>query len=157
LVSLVAAQTVRTVIATDISPIAVRCAKGNVKINKLEDKIEVRQGHLFDPIGKAEIFDVILFNPPYLPSENELEGKEGGWLEKSWNGGECGRTMIDPFIKKCKSYLKPSGNILLVQSSLSDISRSCELLKAQGFQVEIRASKSFFFEKIHLIHAWFLK
>ncbi|HUX98319.1 MAG TPA: HemK2/MTQ2 family protein methyltransferase [Candidatus Deferrimicrobium sp.] len=157
LISLIAAQTVRKVIATDVSPIAVICAKENVKRNKLEGKIEVRRGGLFDPINEGEIFDIILFNPPYLPENNKNAKKVSDWLEKAWDGGNNGREIIDPFIENCKYFLKPLGRVLMVQSSLSNSSKSCDLFKNQGFQVEIRNSKSFFFEKIILLHAWLVK
>ncbi|MBI4008365.1 MAG: tRNA (adenine(22)-N(1))-methyltransferase TrmK, partial [Planctomycetes bacterium] len=59
-----AADYCKRVIATDINPYAVRCAKINVMLNNLEDKIDVRQGDLFEPV-KDEKIDLILYSPPY--------------------------------------------------------------------------------------------
>lgn len=154
IVALYAAMTGKKVVATDISPIAVKCAKNNVKKNQLESKVEIRIGNLFDPIRKEEIFDLILFNAPYLPETKDLDHNNTDWLEKTWNGGKTGRKLIDPFITHCKKYLTELGRVELVQSSLANIPKSCELFHKQGFQqVEISASKSFFFEKIVILEA----
>ena len=153
LIALVAAQIARKVIATEISPVSFECANHNVKINQLANKIEVRKGFLFEPILPGETFDLILFNPPYLP-EDKVTEKKDDWLEKAWDGGKLGRKLIDPFIKQCKIFLRPAGRVQLIQSSLSNISKSCVLLGEQGFHVEISASKSFFFETIVVIDAF---
>lgn len=157
LVSLIAAKTAKKVIAIDISPIAIELARYNVKINELTEKVEIRQGNLFNPIRKGEKFDLILFNPPYLPENHSPEQKNSDWLEKAWNGGRSGRKIINPFIKKCIFFLNPGGRVQIVQSSLSNISKSYDLLKNQGFHVEISAQRSYFFEKIVLIDAWLTK
>ncbi len=156
IIALIAAQTAIKVIATDISPIAIECAKNNVIRNRLDAKVELRQGNLFDPIDKSEKFDLILFNAPYLPDNTERT-QNNSWLEKAWDGGKSGRKIIDPFIKKCKKYLKSFGRVQLIQSSLSNIQNSLDFFQRQGFQVKLSASKSFFFEKIVLLDAWLEK
>jgi len=47
ILGIVAAGKARKVVATDISPIAVKCTKHNAKINNLADKVDVRIGNLF--------------------------------------------------------------------------------------------------------------
>ena len=153
LVSLVAAQTARKVVATDISPIAVQCARKNVEYNHVSAKIEVREGNLFEPIHEEEFFDLILFNAPYLPHERKTDSEQSDWLEKAWDGGGSGRELIDPFIRQCKNVLNPSGMVQLVQSTLSNDVESCLLFEQQGFDVKIIATKASFFEKIVLINA----
>jgi release factor glutamine methyltransferase len=153
LVSLIVAQTARKVIATDISPIAVECARKNVEYNHFSARVELREGSLFEPIDEGEFFDLILFNAPYLPHEVKREGAKLDWLEKAWDGGKTGRQLIDPFIKECKSVLNPSGMVQLVQSTLSDDAESCQMFEEQGYDVRIIASKASFFEKIVVISA----
>jgi len=60
-----AANHARRVVAVDINPAAVRCARINALLNNLDHKIEVRHGDLFAPVA-GERFDLILFNPPFL-------------------------------------------------------------------------------------------
>jgi len=154
LISLIAAKIAKKVVATDISPIAVELARYNVGINGLNEKVEIRQGNLFDPIQEGEKFDMILFNPPYLPESRKINKENPVWIEKAWNGGESGREIIDPFIQNCKNYLFQSGGVQMVQSSLSDISKTLTLFINLGFRVEIGTEKSLFFEKLVLVDAW---
>jgi len=154
IVALIAAVTAKKVVATDISPIAVNYARNNAIKNHLESKLEIRMGNLFEPINEKESFDIILFNAPYLPENSGLTHNNADWLQNAWNGGKAGRKLIDPFILQCKKHLASSGRVQLVQSSLSNITKSFELFQNQGFQVEISASKSFFFEKIVILEAW---
>lgn len=153
IIALVAAKTAKKVIATDISPFAVQCAGKNVETNQLTSKIEIRQGSLFNPVKAGEKFNLILSNPPYLPKTGEVHQQDARWLEKAWNGGRSGRNFIDYFIKNCKFYLEPLGRVQMVQSSLSNIPKSCKLFQNQGFQVEVGETRSFFFEKLVILNA----
>jgi len=63
--ALTAARRARRVVAVDVSPAAVRCARINVLLNRLEERIDVREGDLFAPLA-GERFDLVLFNPPFL-------------------------------------------------------------------------------------------
>lgn len=150
LIALIASKTAKRVLAIDVSPVAVQCARKNVKLNYQDDKIEIRQGNLFSSVKTEEKFDIILFNPPYLPENGKVNTS---WLEKAWDGGKTGRKFIDPFIKNCKLHLRECGRVQMVQSSLSGISESIDMFQNQGFQVEIGTKKSFFFESIVIIDA----
>jgi release factor glutamine methyltransferase len=59
-----AAGTARHVVAVDVNPEAVRCADINLRLNRVDDRAEVRLGELFDPVA-GERFDRVLCNPPY--------------------------------------------------------------------------------------------
>jgi SAM-dependent methyltransferase len=59
-----AARRAGRVVATDINPQAVRCALMNAQALRLNHKIEMRTGDLFEPVH-GEQYDVILFNPPF--------------------------------------------------------------------------------------------
>jgi len=138
------------VIATDINPYAVRCAKLNGKVNKVSDRIDVVQGDLFRPIKRDKIFDLILFNAPYLPTEKD---EQADWIDYAWAGGKNGRTIIDRFISSAPRYLKPKGRILLVQSTLSNIDETLEKLERHGLKANIIGEKKVPFETITLIKA----
>lgn len=59
------------VVATDLSPAAVACAKGNFERLKLDERITLLQGDLFDALKgmvDPQPFDLILANPPYIAS-----------------------------------------------------------------------------------------
>lgn len=137
------------VIATDINPIAVRCAKANADRNGVSEKIDFICGDLFSPLREGISFNLVVFNAPYLPVEEEPKD----WLDYSWSGGRSGRETIRKFIETVSEYVKIDGRIMLVQSSLSNINETLNDLEGKGFEVEIVDERRFFFETILLIEA----
>ena len=107
-------------------------------------------GDLFDPV-KDEKFDIILFNTPYLPTnEDERIDDE---LEAAWDGGPDGRAIINRFIEEVSDHLNPCGRVQLVQSSLSNVEETIGRLMEKGFDVSITASERFFFEEVVVLTA----
>jgi len=96
------------------------------------------QSNLFSRIkGK---FDLIIFNPPYLP-ENKDEDKESQLVT---TGGKSGSELINKFLKQSKNYIKNNGEILLVTSSLT------KGIKWDNFKKKKLATKKLFFEEIYV-------
>jgi release factor glutamine methyltransferase len=148
---IIAAAKAAHVVAVDISPYAIRCAKENAKLNHVIDKLFFVRGDLFEPLRVDETFDLILFNAPYLPTE-ETEG--ASWLERAWAGGATGRQIIDRFVRQSLSHLKAGGRVLLLQSTLSDVDWSLKVFEEEGLRTRIIASRDLpFFESIALIEA----
>jgi len=152
ILGILAAKKAKKVVATDINPYAVRCARINAGQNNVLAKIDIRQGSLFEPIGKSEKFDVIIFNAPYLPTS---EGEKRSWVGKAWAGGQSGRDIIEPFISKALNHLKKKGRIFLAQSSLSDIEKTIQRFRESGLDATIVAERKFPFETIVVIKAVF--
>lgn len=150
ILAIVAAETARKAVATDINPHAVVCTKHNAEINGLAHKIDVRKGDLFQPVQPNEKFSLMIFNAPYLPSE---PGETRSWIGKSWAGGLTGRQLIDRFIKEAPKHLRRNGRILLVQSTLSNVDETLKRLREEGLQPQIVAEKKLDFETIVLIRA----
>lgn len=146
LLALVAAKQGARVVATDINTEAVEIAEKNARKHDISEKIDFRKGNLFEPV-EGEEFNVIIFNPPYLPvSEAERTESE---LERAWDGGSDGRELIDRFLDEVRNHLKSGGRIYLVQSSLSGIDETINRLE-KNFQLSVDREKVSF-EKIFLI------
>ena len=150
ILAVLSALKARRVVATDVNPHAVRCAKLNAKVNKVSDNMEVVRGDLLGPIKEDGKFSLILFNAPYLPVQ---EGEQADWIDYAWAGGERGRTVIDRFISSASRYLKPKGRMLLVQSTLSDERESILELEKQNLSAKVIDEKKVSFETIILIEA----
>ncbi len=147
LLAILAARHAERVLAVDVSDFAVACARSNAAANRAVN-VDVRKSDLFANVeGK---FDLILFNPPYLPSE-ELEPEDE--LTRAWDGGSDGRRVIDRFIRECWGHLREGGRVLMVQSSLSNLDRTLEMFLKQGFKVSVIAEKGFFFERLYVVKA----
>lgn len=148
ILAVVAAERATRVVAIDLNPYAIRCAKKNAQLNGVEKKIEFRLGELFQPIGSNETFNLIVFNAPYLPSDTN---EEKSWIEKAWAGGFSGRKVVDSFIKEVPRFLTAKGRILLVQSSLSDTNKTIKMFDDLGLKAKVTAWVKVPFERIVLI------
>jgi len=150
ILAILAAKKAKKVVATDINPHAIDCARTNARHNGVLAKMDIGQGSLFEPIKTSEEFDVIIFNAPYLPTS---ESEKKSWVSKAWAGGQNGRDLIEPFVSEAPKFLKKNGRIFLVQSSLSDIDKTIQRFKECGLKAKVVAEKKFPFETIVVIKA----
>jgi release factor glutamine methyltransferase len=98
------------VIASDVNPEAVRCAKLNALANHLDDRIEVRSGDLFESVP-GERFDVILFNPPYY------RGQPRDDADRAWRSPD----VFDRFLMELPDHLTDQGCARVVLSTDGEI------------------------------------
>jgi len=91
-------------------------------------------------------FDIIAFNPPYLPEEKK-EDKESSLTT---SGGKKGDEITLKFLKQAKSHLNKAGIILLVLSSLTPKAKIIDLIKKQKMKQEILVKESFFMESLEV-------
>lgn len=94
-------------------------------------------------------FDMILFNPPYLPTKEDE--KIPGNLNYAFDGGIDGRKVIVPFLKEVGHHLKENGFFLLLISSMTGLGQVAEEMKKNGFSCTIVAIQKFPFERIIVI------
>jgi release factor glutamine methyltransferase len=94
------------VVAVDVNPEAVRCARVNALVHRLEERIEARQGDLFAPVA-GELFDLVLFNPPFF------RGEPADDLDCAWRGTD----VLERFAAGLSTALKQAGEALLVLST----------------------------------------
>lgn len=127
------------VTAADINPSAVTCTEKNALRNGL--KIKAMRSDLFSDLDG--IYDLIIFNPPYLPVEDK------GMMEAAWAGGEGGLEVVERFLEQVRSFLAPHGRILILVSSRMDERKLGELLRP--FDVRALGAKSLFFEKLAVL------
>jgi release factor glutamine methyltransferase len=151
ILGVVAAKKASKVLAIDVNPYAVRCAKENARLNGVLDKFFFLWCDLFSAIGFGESFDIILFNAPYLPSKRVYDDS---WLERAWSGGVMGRQVLDRFIREAPKYLKQDGCVFLMQSTLSGIGKTLRRFEENGLKANIIAKLDLpFFETITLVKA----
>ncbi|WP_415382599.1 HemK2/MTQ2 family protein methyltransferase [Halosimplex sp. TS25] len=94
-------------------------------------------------------FDVVTFNPPYLPTEPDQEWDD--WMERALSGGEDGRAAIEPFLDDVGRVLAPDGAAYLLVSSLTDPDAVRELAAKNGLESEEIASESHPFETLLVV------
>jgi release factor glutamine methyltransferase len=151
ILGIIAAKKASKVLATDINPYAVLCAKENARFCSVLNKFSFLRCDLFSAIRVGEGFDTILFNAPYLPSKTIADGS---WLGRAWSGGVAGRQVIDRFILGVPNYLKRDGLVFLMQSNLSGLDNTLRKFDDNGLKANVVAEQAFpFFETILLIRA----
>lgn len=111
------------VVAVDLNPEAVRCARVNALLHGLEETIEVRQGDLFAPVA-SETFDLVLFNPPFF------RGAPRDLLDLAWRGTD----VLERFAAGLPGVLSPGGTALVVLSTDGEGDSLLAALADQGFE-----------------------
>jgi release factor glutamine methyltransferase len=151
ILGILAARKVSAVVAVDVNPCAVRCARENAALNDVRSKMAFVQGDLFTPLSEKAKFDVVLFNAPYLPAD---ESEADSWIGRAWAGGTNGRKIIDRFIPDASKHLKPTGRILFMQSTLACVDKTLIHFEEYGLKASVIADNALsFFETITLIKA----
>ena len=126
----------KNVLSVDINKEAVKLLK--------KKGIKVIYSDLFSNVkGK---FDLIIFNPPYLPEE-KLEDLETKLVT---TGGKYGYEILERFFKNAKKFLNKNGKILIVFSSLTIKKKVDSLVKKYGFKFKLLEEKGLFFERLYV-------
>ncbi len=120
------------VTAVDVSRRAAVAAWVNGGLNGV--RVEARAGDLLRPL-ESERFDLIVSNPPYLPSETADLPARG--QARAWEGGRDGRTVIDRICAGAPERLRPRGSVLLVHSDVCGIDRTLAALERSGLEAEV--------------------
>jgi HemK-related putative methylase len=118
-----AAQSSGHVVAVDVNPAAVRCARINALLNEVESRVDVRQGDLFEPLDQ-ELFDVVLFNPPFFRGEPGSELERALWAED----------VVERFAADLSSHLTARGWGLIVLSSDGNVEGILASFRGCGFR-----------------------
>ena len=120
------------VLAVDINPKCVEYVK--------QHGIKAIVSDLFENVeGK---FDLIAFNPPYLPKD----AREPADSALSTTGGEKGSEIIDCFLQEAHKFLNENGKILLLFSSLTlDV---LDLFDMYGYKYEMISRQKLDFEEL---------
>jgi HemK-related putative methylase len=134
-----AARTARRVLGVDVNPAAVRSARINALIHLVEDRVEVREGDLFDPVG-SERFDRVIFNPPYF------RGTPRDAFERAFFATD----VVERFAAGLRDHLAPEGQGLLLLASSGDENALLEAFARHAFTVELAARRDLHVELLSL-------
>ena len=104
------------VVATDISGDALELARVNVAAAELDERIALRAGDLFQAINGEAPWDLIVSNPPYIPSAvvDGLEPDVRRFEPRlALDGGADGLDVVRRIISGAGSRLRPGGALVL--------------------------------------------
>jgi len=104
------------ILASDSSPEALDLAKKNAASNSVHDRIQFLLGHSFSPLPNGTKFDLIVSNPPYIPSIeiDSLQPEVRDYDPRpALDGGPDGLDHIRQIAAEAPPFLKPNGKIML--------------------------------------------
>jgi len=137
--AVVSAKYARKVTAVDINPAAVHCAKVNVLMNKMDDRVEVLAGDLFAPL-QGRRFDVVLFNPPFL------QGVPRDDADRAWRSTD----VAERFAAELREHLTPSGFALVLLSTFGGAAEFVKQFHRHDFELSVVAEREYVNEKLIL-------
>lgn len=108
LAAVLAKRGIERVVATDLDPRALACARENVRQLGLSDRIDVVQADLF-PEGRAAL---VLCNPPWIPARPSSPMENGIYDPES--------RMLRGFLAMLPEHLTPGGEGWLILSDLAE-------------------------------------
>lgn len=102
-------------VAVDVSDEALTLAKENAARHQIIDRIEFRLGSDFAALKPGELFDLLVSNPPYIPS-NEIASLQPEVREHeprlALDGGSDGLDVFRKIARDGKQFLNPAGKLV---------------------------------------------
>lgn len=126
------------VFATDISKDAVELTQLNAQKLKVDDRVRVMQGNLFEPLGSQK-FDLILSNPPYIPTK-KIQNLRREVVDfepmAALDGGPDGLDIFRKIVSACSKHLNKSGFLIceLDEDTLEEAREICQNSKDVKFE-----------------------
>jgi release factor glutamine methyltransferase len=136
------------IIATDISDAALNIAAANVEKHQLQDRVELLQGDLFDPIVPqldANKLDLIVCNPPYISATEypTLDKNVQDYEPKSaLLAGVDGLDVYRRIVEKADEFLKDDAALIL-EIGYAQGGAVKELLDQADIFAEVKIEKDF--------------
>ena len=124
----------------DINKDALNLTEKLIKNYNLNDKVYFIESDLFSNFKNNEKFDIIIFNPPYVTTDDDeykraLEKKD---IYASWAGGKKGSETIFKFISQLKDFIKDDSIIYLLLSKENEFFKIIDdINNCINFQFEI--------------------
>ncbi len=130
--AILAASKSSDVMAVDVNPYAVKCAKNNAKLNHVSSLVKIFESDLFRNVKGR--FDLVIFDPPF----RWFKPRD---IRERATADENFRTMTS-FFRNVKKYLSRNGRVLTCYGTNGDMRYFQYLLKKNNFEVKTLNKKS---------------
>ena len=138
----------------DINKDAVNLTQNLLKNYNFDNNVNVIEGDLFNSFEKDKIFDIIIFNPPYVTTDDDeykraLKEKD---IYAAWAGGKKGSETINRFIDELKGHINENSIIFLLLSKENEYENIIDKLKKlYDLDYEVLMRKKFKNERLAVI------
>lgn len=139
-------------LATDVSESAVKTTCNTLAAHHVNAEVVVADlvSGLENRVNGST--DILVFNPPYVPTPEEEVGVEG--ITSSWAGGDRGRTVIDRMLSIVDSLLSSKGIFYLVTVTSNNPGEVCQVMHRKGFASRIVVQRYTEEESLHVLKFW---
>nr|PVC52523.1 hypothetical protein MACL_00000715 [Theileria orientalis] len=119
-------------VCVDINKYAAESTNNMLKSNGVKSYCDSICMDMFSNINKVK-FDMIIFNPPYVPGTAE-DGNDV--LDMAWNGGKDGSETIIRFIKTIDNYLDKEGCAYLLLEERNKVDEIVKTIRRTNHGIE---------------------
>ncbi|CAD2112756.1 methyltransferase-like protein, putative [Plasmodium vinckei petteri] len=125
----------------DINKDACNCVQNAINLNGISN-VEIINNDLFNNLRKCGQFDIILFNPPYVATEQDEMNKTD--IVASYAGGKHGREVILKFLHNVYDYLSNNGilYLLLEKNNIPHEIMTSTLISEKFHYTELKKKKT---------------
>ena len=120
--------------AVDISPVAISCLRKNIAQLQLKDRVGVICGDLINAIPSHRPIDIILSNPPYIPSKDieDLEPEVSQFEPKlALDGGVDGLDFYRRLVKEATGRVRIG---MILEVGIHQAPQVVEIFKDAGWR-----------------------
>ncbi|KAL4578106.1 hypothetical protein LXL04_014222 [Taraxacum kok-saghyz] len=138
--------------ATDVNPHATLVTRDTLEAHEVH--AELLTTNITSGLEKrlAGMVDVMVVNPPYVPTPEEEVGNGG--LSAAWAGGENGRAVIDKILPVADNLLSEKGWLYMLFLAANDPLQICLEMRDRGYGSKIVVQRSTEEETLHVIKFW---
>ncbi|XP_018493510.1 uncharacterized protein LOC108863547 [Raphanus sativus] len=139
-------------LATDTNPLAARVTTETLEAHGVEADVICTDIASCLETRLAGSVDVIVVNPPYVPTPEYEVGMEG--IASAWAGGENGRSVIDRMLPVVDRLLSEKGWFYLVTLTSNYPSEICLMMRKRGYAWRIMVQRSTEEENLVILKFW---
>lgn len=130
--AILAADATSDIVAVDVNPSAVLCARENAVRNGVADRIDVHESDVFEDVDGR--FDLIVFDPPFRWfSPRDL--RERATSDENY-------ASLTTFFREVADHLNPRGRVLVFFGTSGDLAYLQHLVLDAGFQTETLSTRT---------------
>jgi release factor glutamine methyltransferase len=131
--AILAASRSTDVLGVDVNPHAVRAAVDNAARLGVADRTEFRASDVFSAIGTGDVFDLMIFDPPFrwFAPRDHLEAS---MADENYQA-------LTRFLAQAGDHLAPGGRTLMFFGTSGDLGYLYRTAEDNGFVREIVASR----------------
>ncbi|CAN6921003.1 unnamed protein product [Brassica oleracea] len=139
-------------LATDTNPIAARVTNETLQAHGVSAEVVCTDIASCLEERLAGLVDVMVVNPPYVPTPEYEVGMEG--IASAWAGGENGRSVIDRVLPVVDRLLSEKGWLYLVTLTSNYPSEICLVMRKRGYASRIVVQRSTEEENLIILKFW---